>query len=175
MCIRDRLGPGEYEMLEPGKTPVGHFGLAVMDYTHATAPNRRYVDLIIQRLVKAVILGRQCPYTRKELIEHAAWCTDRDKASKKVERFMRKVEAAALLSGRIGEIFDGIVTAASDKGTYVRLMDPPVEGKVVRGAERMSVGQAVRVRLTDLNPHEGHIDLERVRDDKPAAQPCRKK
>jgi exoribonuclease-2 len=164
LAVVKLLGPGEYEMLEPGKSPIGHFGLAVMDYTHATAPNRRYVDLIIQRLIKAVIAGQACPYTRKDLVEYAAWCTDRDKASKKVERFMRKVEAAVLLNGRIGENFDGIVTGVSDKGTYVRLMDPPVEGKVVRGAERMRVGEAVRVCLTGLNPQEGHIDLARCRD-----------
>jgi exoribonuclease-2 len=163
LTIVKLLGPGEYEMLEPGKEAVGHFGLAVSDYTHATAPNRRYVDVITQRLLKAVLLGLPCPYTRKELVERAAWCTDRDKAAKKVERFMRKVEAAVLLCGRIGEEFDGIVTGASDKGTYVRLMDPPVEGRVVRGAQRMRVGQKVCVRLTDLDPYEGHIDLARVR------------
>jgi exoribonuclease-2 len=163
LTIVKLLGPGEYEMLEPGKPPVGHFGLAVSDYTHATAPNRRYVDVIIQRLIKSVLAGKPCPYTRKELIQHAAWCTDRDKAAKKVERFMRKVEAAVLLLGRVGEEFDGIVTGASEKGTYVRLMDPPVEGRVVRGGERMRVGDKVRVRLTDLNPYEGHIDLARVK------------
>ena len=163
LTIVKLMGPGEYEVLEPGKTPIGHFGLAVTDYTHATAPNRRYVDVIIQRLIKAVISRQACPYTRKEMVEHAAWCTDRDKAAKKVERFMRKVEAAVLMSGRIGEEFDGIVTGASEKGTYVRLMNPPVEGRVVRGAERMRVGQTVRVRLSDLNPYEGHIDLVRVR------------
>ncbi|MBF0595273.1 MAG: RNB domain-containing ribonuclease [Candidatus Omnitrophica bacterium] len=163
LAVVKLLGPGEYEMLEPGKPPVGHFGLAVSDYTHATAPNRRYVDVIIQRLIKAVLAGQPCPYTRKELVEMAAWCTDRDKSSKKVERFMRKVEAAVLLMGRIGDEFDGIVTGASEKGTYVRLMDPPVEGKVVRGAERMHVGLNVRVRLTGLDPYEGHIDLVRVR------------
>jgi exoribonuclease-2 len=157
------LGPGEYTMLEPGKPPVGHFGLAVMDYTHATAPNRRYVDVIIQRLLKAALSGKLSPYTRKELIEHAAWCTDRDKASKKVERFMHKVEASLLLQGRVGETFDAIVTGASEKGTYVRLMDPPVEGRVTRGQERMAVGQKVRVRLVDLDPAQGHIDLERTR------------
>ncbi len=156
------LGPGEYTMLEPGKPPIGHFGLAVMDYTHSTAPNRRFVDLIIQRLVKAVIGGKPCPYTRKELIEHAAWCTDRDKAAKKVERFMQKVAAAVLLDGRIGEVFEGIVTGASEKGTYVRLLDPPVEGRVTRGGERMVVGQSVKVCLTGLDPYQGHIDLERV-------------
>jgi exoribonuclease-2 len=159
LTIVKLLGPGEYEMLEPGKPPVGHFGLAISDYTHATAPNRRYVDVIIQRLLKAVIAQRPCPYTRKELVEHAAWCTDRDKSSKKVERFMRKVEAALILTGRVGEVFEGIVTGASPKGVYVRLMDPPVEGRVVRGGERMRVGQKVSVRLTDLNPYEGHIDL----------------
>lgn len=157
------LGPGEYEMLEPGKPPVGHFGLAVSDYTHATAPNRRYVDLIIQRLLKAAMRRRSCPYSRKELVEYAAWCSDRDKAAKKVERFMRKVEAAVILTGRVGEVFDGIVTGASEKGVYVRLLDPPVEGRVVRGGEGMSVGQKVRVRLDGLDPHQGHIDLVRIR------------
>lgn len=157
------LGPGEYTMLEPGKPPIGHFGLAVMDYTHSTAPNRRFVDVIIQRLVKSVLVRRPCPYSRKELIEHAAWCTDRDKMSKKVERFMQKVAAAILMDGRVGEIFDGIVTGASEKGTYVRLLDPPVEGRVVRGFERMEVGHTVRVRLTDLDPYEGHIDFVRVK------------
>ncbi len=164
LAVVKLLGPGEYEVLEAGHPPVGHFGLAVSDYTHATAPNRRYVDVIIQRLIKAVLAGKACPYSRKELIEHAAWCTDRDKAAKKVERFMRKVEAAVILTGRIGDEFDGIVTGASEKGTYVRLMDPPVEGKVVRGAERMRVGQKVRVRLTGLDPREGHIDLVRIRE-----------
>lgn len=163
LTIVKLLGPGEYTMLEPGKPPVGHFGLAVMDYTHATAPNRRYVDLVIQRLLKAVLAGDLAPYTRKELIEHAAWCTDRDKSAKKVERFMRKVEAAMLLQGREGEIFEGLVTGASPKGTYVRLMDPPVEGRVTRGYERMAVGQKVRVRLIGLDPAEGHIDLVRTK------------
>ncbi|MBF0619275.1 MAG: RNB domain-containing ribonuclease [Candidatus Omnitrophica bacterium] len=163
LAVVKLMGPGEYEMLEPGKPPVGHFGLAISDYTHATAPNRRYVDVIIQRLLKAALAGSQCPYSVQELTQHAQWCSDRDKASKKVERFMRKVEAAVLMTGRIGEIFDGIVTGASDKGTYVRLMDPPVEGKVVRGAERMYVGEKVRVQLRDLDPREGHIDLARVR------------
>lgn len=158
------LGPGEYELLEPGKPPVGHFGLAVTDYTHATAPNRRYVDLIIQRLIKATIAGRACPYSRRELIEHAAWCTDRDKAAKKVERFMRKVGAAVLLEGKVGDEFEAIVTGASEKGVYARLMSPVVEGRVVRGGERMAVGQKVRVRLVDLDPRQGHIDLVKVRE-----------
>ncbi|MEI6438255.1 MAG: RNB domain-containing ribonuclease [Candidatus Omnitrophota bacterium] len=164
LAVVKMLGPGEYEVLEAGKTPIGHFGLAVSDYTHATAPNRRYVDVITQRLLKAVLAKKKSPYTLDELHKCALWCTERDKASKKVERFMRKVEAAVLLTGRIGDEFDGIVTGASDKGTYVRLMDPPVEGKVVRGSERMRVGEKVRVRLTGLDPYEGHIDLARVRN-----------
>ena len=163
LTIIKLLGPGEYTMLEPGKPPIGHFGLAVMDYTHSTAPNRRFVDVIIQRLVKAVLDRRPCPYTRKELIEHAAWCTDRDKAAKKVERFMQKVAAAILMDGRGGEVVDALVTGASEKGTYVRLMDPPVEGRVVRGFERMRVGDTGRVRLSDLDPYLGHIDFERVK------------
>ncbi len=162
LAIVKLLGPGEYMMLEPGKPPVGHFGLAVSDYTHSTAPNRRYVDVIIQRLLKAVLDGKPCPYDRRELIEHSAWCTDRDKASKKVERFMQKVAAAVLMTGHIGEAFDGIVTGASEKGVYVRLLAPPVEGRVVRGGDRMAVGQKVHVRLTDLDPYQGHIDFERV-------------
>ncbi len=163
LTIVKLLGPGEYMMLEPGKPPVGHFGLAVADYTHSTAPNRRYVDVIIQRILKAVLGKKPCPYSRKELIEHAAWCTDRDKMSKKVERFMQKVAAAVLMKGRIGEIFDGIITGASDKGIYVRLIEPPVEGRIMGGGARVSVGQKVRVKLTDLDPYQGHIDFERAR------------
>jgi exoribonuclease-2 len=164
LTIVKLLGPGEYMMLEPGKAPVGHFGLAVSDYTHSTAPNRRYVDLIIQRILKAVLDRKACPYSRKELIEHAAWCTDRDKMSKKVERFMQKVAAAVLMRGRIGEVFDGIITGSSDKGIYVRLVEPPVEGRIMGGGERLSVGQNVRVKLTDLDPYQGHIDFERARE-----------
>jgi VacB/RNase II family 3'-5' exoribonuclease len=164
LTIVKLMGPGEYEVLVSGKNPTGHFGLAVSDYTHATAPNRRYVDLIIQRLLKACLAERRCPYTAREMSDVALWCTDRDKAAKKVERFMHKVEAAMLLEGRIGEVFNGEVTGASVKGTYVRLSEPPVEGRVTRGFERMRVGGKVRVRLTGVNPREGHVDLVRVRE-----------
>ena len=161
LTIVKLLGPGEYVMMEPGKAKYGHFGLAVMDYTHSTAPNRRYVDVIIQRLLKAVLDEKPIPYTKRELIEHASWCTDRDKAAKKVERFMRKVEAAILLREHVGKSFDAIVTGASDKGTYVRLLAPPVEGRVVRGEEGMTVGQKVRVRLVYLNEYKGFVDFAR--------------
>ena len=160
LTIVKLLGPGEYMMLDPQASSVGHFGLAVMDYTHGTAPNRRYVDVIIQRLLKAVLAKQPCPYSQVELIDCAARYTDRDKAAKKVERFMRKAAAAVLLSGRIGEQFEAIVTGVSDKGTYVRIMAPPAEGRVMRGEKGMAVGQKVRVRLIGMNPYKGQIDFE---------------
>ena len=161
LTIVKLLGPGEYVVLEPQEASVGHFGLAVMDYTHGTAPNRRYVDLIIQRLLKAVLEKQPCPYSRNELVDHAVTCTDRDQAAKKVERFMRKAAAAVLLQGRIGESFDGIVTGASVKGTYVRIKTPPAEGRVMVGEKGMLVGQKVRVRLKGMNPSMGQIDFEK--------------
>jgi len=161
LTIVKLLGPGEYLMLEPGAASVGHFGLAVMDYTHGTAPNRRYVDVIIQRLLKTVLDKKTCPYNRNELIDCAARCTDRDKAAKKVERFMRKAAAAVLLRDRIGESFEAIVTGVSDKGTYARIIIPPVEGRVMRGEMGLVVGQKVRVRLSGIDPYKGHIDFER--------------
>ncbi len=157
------LGAGEYVFSEKHKPHVGHFCLAVTDYTHATAPNRRYVDLIIQRLLKAALKGSPPPYGKKELTEIAARCTDREKASKKVERFMKKVAAAALLVGRIGERFDGIITGASEKGTYVRIIKPPTEGRVMHNTRGLKVGQKVMVKLINLDPSKGYIDFERAR------------
>ena len=154
------LGPGEYMMLEPGNEPYGHFSLAVTDYTHATAPNRRYVDLVNQRLLKSVLDKVPSPYSREELEDLSAWLTSREKGSKKVERFMRKAAAAVLLQGRIGESFDALVTGASEKGTYVRLITPPAEGRVLQGERGLSVGQKVRVRLLKTDPYNGFIDFE---------------
>ena len=154
------LGPGEYMMLEPGNEPYGHFSLAVTDYTHATAPNRRYVDLINQRLLKSVLDNVPPPYSREELEDLSAWLTSREKGSKKVERFMRKAAAAVLLEGRIGESFDALVTGASEKGTYVRLITPPAEGRVLRGERGLAVGQKVSVRLLKTDPYNGFIDFE---------------
>jgi len=154
------LGPGEYMMLSPGNEPYGHFSLAVTDYTHATAPNRRYVDLINQRLLKSVLDRVHSPYTLQELIDLSAWLTSREKGSKKVERFMRKAAAAVLLQHRIGESFDALVTGASVKGTYVRLITPPAEGRVLRGERGLAVGQKVRVRLVKTDPYNGFIDFE---------------
>jgi VacB/RNase II family 3'-5' exoribonuclease len=160
LTIIKLLGPGEYMMLAPGNEPYGHFSLAVTDYTHATAPNRRYVDLINQRLLKSVLDNVSSPYTAEELVELSAWLTSREKGSKKVERFMRKAAAAVLLQSRIGESYDALVTGASEKGTYVRLITPPAEGRVMRGEHGLRVGQKVRVRLLKTDPYNGFIDFE---------------
>ncbi len=160
LAVIKLLGPGEYMTQEPGQPPYGHFALAVTDYTHATAPNRRYVDLVNQRLVKSVINRSENPYTPEELISLSAWLTDREKASKKVERFMRKAAAAVLLKNRIGESFEGLITGAKDHGTYVRLISPPAEGRVVRGERGLYVGQRVHVRLLKTDPYNGFIDFE---------------
>ena len=156
------LGPGEYIVEPPGTEHEGHFGLAENDYTHSTAPNRRYADLVTQRLLKATTAGGSAPYSESELSAIAAHCTERDDAARKVERLIRKVAAACLLSRRIGETFDGIITGASPKGTYVRLLKFPAEGMVIRGAHGIDVGDAVRVRLASVNVAKGFIDFERV-------------
>jgi len=155
------LGPGEYMMLEPGAPQTGHFALAVIDYTHATAPNRRYVDVINQRLVKSILDKKTSPYPKEDLTEQSEYLTGREKAAKKVQRFMRKAAAAVLLRHRLGESFDALVTGASEKGTYVRLIAPPAEGRVVRGEKGLRVGQKIRVRLLKTDPFNGFIDFER--------------
>lgn len=155
------MGSGEYAVEAPGSKSDGHFGLAVRDYTHSTAPNRRYPDLITQRIVKAALAKREAPYTIEELEELAAHCSDREDEANKVERIVRKAAAAMFLSDDIGKKFDGIVTGASSKGTWVRIFQPPAEGKVVRGAEGLDVGDRVRVRLVRTDPHRGFIDFER--------------
>jgi exoribonuclease-2 len=156
------LGAGEYALVRGDAESGEHFGLAVQGYTHSTAPNRRYADLITQRLVKAVLAGAPPPYAEGELEALAARCTERASAANKVERRMRKTAAAVLLGDRVGEVFDAIVTGASPKGTYVRLVGPPAEGRVVRGEEGMDVGDAVRVRLIATDPESGFIDFARA-------------
>jgi ribonuclease R len=153
------MGPGEYAMLEPGSAPIGHFALAVTDYTHGTAPNRRYTDLVIQRLIKSVLDKQPSPYSVKELEELCLWLTNQEKQSKKAERFMRKAAAAVLLGDRIGTIFTGLITGASEKGTYVRLTTPPAEGRIIEGEKDLRVGQKVRVRLLSTDPYRGYIDF----------------
>jgi exoribonuclease-2 len=163
LSIVKLLGPGEYALDRPGKDPGGHFGLAAHDYSHATAPNRRYADLVTQRLVKAVLENASAPYTDDELTEIAKHCTEREDAARKVERTMRKVAAALLLSSRIGQTFRGIVTGVNTNGTFVRLLTPPAEGRVVRHQEGMDVGEYVQVRLIGTDAAKGWIDFEGVR------------
>jgi VacB/RNase II family 3'-5' exoribonuclease len=155
------LGPGEYIVEHPGEEHEGHFGLAVNDYTHSTAPNRRYADLVTQRLLKAINGNPSPPYGEAELSEIAAHCTERENAARKVERLMRKVAAANLLSRHINEVFDAVVTGASPKGTYVRLLKFPAEGMVVRGAQGIDVGDKVRVQLLSVDVSRGLIDFAR--------------
>ena len=161
LSIIKLLGPGEYIVEPPGQEHEGHFGLAVQDYTHSTAPNRRYADLVAQRLLKAALAGAPGPYGEADLSQVAAHCTEREDAARKVARLMRKVAAACLLSRRIGEVFEGIVTGASPKGTYVRLLKLPAEGRVVRGAQGIDVGDKVQVRLAAVDVAKGFIDFER--------------
>jgi exoribonuclease-2 len=156
------LGPGEYTVEKPGAPSDGHFGLAVHDYTHSTAPNRRFADLVTQRLVKAALRKISSPYTESQLTTIAAHCTEREDAARKVERKMRKVAAAVLLQNRIGDEFDAIVTGANPRGTFVRLLKPPADGLVVRGAQGLRVGEKVRVRLVSTEPERGFIDFARI-------------
>ena len=157
------LGRGEYIVERSGQSSSGHFGLAVQDYTHSTAPNRRFPDLVAQRIVKAALAGRSSspPYTDDELGAIATRCTEREDAANKVERLVRKAAAAVLLQNRIGDRFDAIVTGASEKGTWVRIRRPPTEGRLERGWEGLQVGDHVRVKLVHTDPARGFIDFAR--------------
>jgi exoribonuclease-2 len=156
------LGSGEYVVQLPGEDGAGHFGLAVKDYSHSTAPNRRYPDLITQRLLKAAISGGSPPYDDYELEALAEHCTEEEDVANKVERQVRKSAAAMLLESRIGEQFDAIVTGATAHGTWVRILDPPVEGKLELGFEGMDVGCRLRVQLISTDVERGFIDFKRV-------------
>jgi VacB/RNase II family 3'-5' exoribonuclease len=157
------LGRGEYVLELPGHEAQGHFGLAVKDYTHSTAPNRRFPDLITQRLLHAAIDGTPPPYGIDELGELARHCTEQEDNATKVERRVAKSAGALLLSSRIGERFDAMVTGASVKGTWVRIARPAIEGKVVRGFDGMDVGDRVKVELLSTNVERGFIDFVRAR------------
>lgn len=162
LAVVKSLGPGEYAVETPGSEGEGHFGLAVQDYTHSTAPNRRYPDLIMQRLVKALLENKPAPYEDAELQAIAAHCNKRGEAARKVERKMRKVAAAVLLQDRIGQEFNAIVTGATEKGTFARLISPPVDGRVMRGERGLRVGDKTRVRLVSTDPQRGYIDFARA-------------
>jgi VacB/RNase II family 3'-5' exoribonuclease len=162
LSIVKLMGAGEYVVEMPGQTSVGHFGLAVLDYTHATAPNRRFPDLITQRLMKAALAATAAPYSPAELTRLAAHCTAQEDAANKVERRVMKSAAAQLFQSRVGEVFDALVTGAAAKGTWVRMTTAPVEGKLVRGSEGVDIGDHVRVRLTGVDVERGFIDFARV-------------
>lgn len=156
------LGSGEYIAELPGGDAPGHFGLAVKDYAHSTAPNRRYPDLLTERLLKAALAAQPVPYSKDELDTLATHCTEAEDSAKKVERQVEKSAAALLLQSRIGEQFDSIVTGASDKGTWVRLLTIPVEGKLVQGFQGMDVGNRLRVQLISVDVQQGFIDFKSV-------------
>ena len=162
LAVVKSLGPGEYTVQLPGEEGEGHFGLAVQDYTHSTAPNRRFADLVTQRLVKAALANKPTPYSVEELKPIAEHCTERDGAARKVERKMHKVAAAVLLRDKIGEEFKAIVTGVTPKGTFARTISPPVDGRVMRGERGLRVGEKVRVRLLSTDPERGFIDFARV-------------
>jgi exoribonuclease-2 len=163
LAVVKLMGSGEYEIDLPGEEPLGHFGLAVRDYSHSTAPNRRYPDLITQRLVKATLANAPTPYGAQELQDLARHCTEQEDDANRVERQVRKAAAALLLASRIGEEFDAIVTGASPKATWVRTLQPPVEGRLLRGYEGLDVGDRLRVRLIGTNVPRGFIDFARTR------------
>jgi VacB/RNase II family 3'-5' exoribonuclease len=162
LAVIKLLGPGEYISELPGETAPGHFGLAVKDYTHSTAPNRRYSDLITQRLLKAAVEQRSAPYNNDELDVLAKHCTEKEDAARKVERQVGKSAAALLLESRIGEQFESIVTGASSKGTWVRLVKTPVEGRLVHGFDGIDVGDRIRVELISTDVEKGYIDFRKV-------------
>ncbi len=162
LAIVKLLGRGEYALDVPGQTQEGHFGLAVKDYTHSTAPNRRFPDLIAQRVLKAALGLQPSSYTMDELTTLARHCTDQEDNANKVERQVAKSAAALLLSSRIGARFDAIVTGASEKGTWVRISGPTTEGRVIRGFADLDVGDRVRVQLVHTNVTRGFIDFSAV-------------
>lgn len=162
LVIVKLMGSGEYVVEAPGAEAIGHFGLSVRDYTHSTAPNRRFPDLITSRLLKAALAGKPAPYSNAELAELALHCTRQEDAAQKVERQMRKSEAALVLESRIGQHFEGLVTGSTPSGVWVRIFSPPAEGKLIAGEEGLEVGENVRVRLQGTNVERGFIDFVRV-------------
>jgi VacB/RNase II family 3'-5' exoribonuclease len=161
LAVVKLMGPGIYVLERVGGEQIGHFALAVHDYTHSTAPNRRFADLVTQRLVKAALAGQATPYADAELDSVAHDCTTREDAERKVERAMGKRIAAVAMHDRIGEEFPGVVTGASPKGTYVRITSPPIEGRLMRGEQGLDVGDQIRVKLLNTDPARGFIDFAR--------------
>jgi exoribonuclease-2 len=156
------MGPGEYILERPGDPEQGHFGLAVQDYTHSTAPNRRFADLVTQRLIKAVLANQSAPYSDDELAEVAANCTKKENAARKVEREMSKRIAAVAMSNRVGQTFDAVVTGVNLHGTFVRVMQPHVEGLLAVGQAGVDVGDKLRVKLLRTDVQHGYIDFAKL-------------
>jgi exoribonuclease-2 len=155
------MGPGEYVLMRPGDPAQGHFGLAVHDYTHSTAPNRRFADLVTQRLLKALAAKAEAAYSDSELDSIACHCTLMEDNARKVERVMEKRMAAVALQPRVGQSFSAVVTGVTPKGVFVRVFDPPVEGRLMRGERGLDVGDRVRVTLLSTDPQRGFIDFGR--------------
>jgi len=164
LVIIKLMGSGEYVVERAGDAPLGHFGLAERDYTHSTAPNRRYPDLITLRMLKAVLAGARAPYSLAELDALALHCTQQEDAARKVERRLRKSEAALFLAPQIGRHFDALVTGSTDTGTWVRVFSPPAEGRLVGHVPLLRVGAKVRVKLAATNVERGFIDFIIVHD-----------
>jgi exoribonuclease II len=162
LAVIKLIGPGEYVLERPGDPEQGHFGLAVQDYTHSTAPNRRFADVTTQRLIKALLDGKPGPYSDDELAAIAANCTQKEDAARKVEREMAKRLAAVAMSHRVGETFDAIVTGVTPKGTFVRVLQPHVEGLLAQGAQGLHVGDKVGAKLTRTDVQRGFIDFVRA-------------
>lgn len=162
LVIIKLMGSGEYIVEKPGDEVIGHFGLAEKDYTHSTAPNRRYPDLITQRMLKAILLQQTLPYSLVELEHLAEHCTQQEDASRKVERHIRKSEAAFYLKNKIGHIFDGLVTGVSASATWVRIFEPAAEGRVIEQISTLAVGQKIKVQLISTSVEKGFIDFQQV-------------
>jgi exoribonuclease-2 len=161
LAVIKLMGPGEYVMERPGEPSPGHFGLAVQNYTHSTAPNRRFADVVTQRLVKGLLAKSKSPYSEDDLAGIARNCTEKENAARKVERSMTKRIAAVTMASRIGQQFDAIVTGANDRGTFVRVLQPHVEGLLLHG-QGVDVGDKLRVKLVSTDANRGYIDFARA-------------
>jgi exoribonuclease-2 len=161
LAVIKLIGPGEYVLERAGDTAPGHFGLAVQDYTHSTAPNRRFADLVDQRLLKAMLAAQKGPYSDDELSAIASNCTLKEDAARKVEREMSKRLSAVAMQNRIGEVFDAIVTGVTDRGTFVRVLQPHIEGLLAQGSQGLDVGDKIRAQLIRTDPQKGYIDFRR--------------
>ena len=162
LAVIKLIGPGEYVLEKAGDVAPGHFGLAVQDYTHSTAPNRRFADMVSQRILKALLAGQKNPYSDAELTAIAANCTMKENAAKKVERDMSKRLAAVAMHNRIGEVFDAMVTGATDHGIFVRVMQPHIDGLLAQGDQGLDVGDKLRVKLIRTDVQHGYIDFARA-------------